>query len=65
KTRLKTFEAKGGPIVSTGFNHTGRIFAYAVTQDWSSGHMGNKPDFINQVMLHPCKEEEVKKRLKK
>lgn len=32
KTRLKTFDNKGGPIVSTGFNHTGRIFAYAVTQ---------------------------------
>ncbi|CEQ41585.1 SPOSA6832_03312 [Sporobolomyces salmonicolor] len=65
KTRLKTFENKGGPIVSTSFNHTGRIFAYAVTQDWSGGHTKHKPDFVNQVMLHPCKDEEVKKRAKK
>ncbi|GAA5825164.1 hypothetical protein JCM11251_006126 [Rhodosporidiobolus azoricus] len=65
KTRLKTFDNKGGPIASTSFNHTGRIFAYAVTQDWSGGHMSNKPDFVNKVYLHPCKDEEVKKRNKK
>ncbi|BGP25762.1 mRNA export factor [Rhodotorula toruloides] len=65
KTRLKTFENKGGPIASTSFNHTGRIFAYAVTNDWSGGHMSNKPDFVNKVFLHPCKDEEVKKRNKK
>lgn len=51
------FENKGGPIASTSFNHTGRIFAYAVTQDWSGGHMSNKPDFPNKVYLHPCKDE--------
>lgn len=51
------FENKGGPIATTSFNHTGRIFAYAVTNDWSGGHMSNKPDFPNKVFLHPCKDE--------
>jgi mRNA export factor len=54
---LAAFENKGGPISSTSFNHTGRIFAYAVTNDWSGGHMSNKPDFVNKVFLHPCKDE--------
>jgi len=65
KTRLKTFDNRGGPIACTAFNHTGSIFAYAVTQDWSTGHAGNKPDFVNKVFLHACKDEEVKKRPKK
>ncbi len=55
--RRAAFENKGGPIATTSFNHTGRIFAYAVTNDWSGGHMSNKPDFPNKVFLHPCKDE--------
>lgn len=56
-SRPAAFDNKGGPIPTTSFNHTGRIFAYAVTQDWSGGHMSNKPDFVNKVYLHPCKDE--------
>ncbi|KDE04671.1 Poly(A)+ RNA export protein [Microbotryum lychnidis-dioicae p1A1 Lamole] len=65
KTRLKSFDFKGGPIVATDFNSTGSIFAYAVANDWSQGHTGNRPDFINKVFLHPCKDDEVKPRAKK
>ncbi|KAH8924597.1 WD40 repeat-like protein [Atractiella rhizophila] len=34
RTRLKTFDNRGGPIVATGFNHTGMVFAYAIAYDW-------------------------------
>jgi len=56
-TLYPAFDAKGGPIASTSFSSSGRIFAYAVTNDWSGGHMSNKPDFVNKVYLHPCKDE--------
>ncbi|KAL8286993.1 hypothetical protein RQP46_003999 [Phenoliferia psychrophenolica] len=59
------FDDRGGPIASTSFNRSGTIFGYAVTQDWSSGHAGHTPGFVNKLMLHACKDEEVKKRAKK
>ncbi|KAI4518453.1 WD40 repeat-like protein [Schizophyllum commune Tattone D] len=65
RTRLKSFDAQPGPITSTAFNRTGTIFAYAVSYDWSKGHSGNTPGHPNKLMLHACKDEEVKKRPKK
>lgn len=65
RTRLKTFEPAPGPIACSAFNRTGNIFAYAVSYDWSKGHSGMTPGHPNKLMLHACKEEEVKKRPRK
>jgi len=65
KTRLKTFDAAPGPISCTAFNRTGTIFAYAVSYDWSKGHSGMTPGHPNKVMLHPLKDEEIKRKPKK
>ena len=62
RTRLKSFDACPGPITATTFNRNGTIFAYAVSYDWSKGHSGMTPGHPNKLMLHACKEEEVKKR---
>lgn len=62
RTRLKSFDPAPGPIATTAFNRTGSIFAYAVSYDWSKGHSGMTPGHPNKVMLHACKEDEVKKR---
>jgi len=64
KIRLKTFDNLGGPVVSTTYNHTGTIFAYAVAYDWSKGYTGMVSGMMNKVFLHACKDEEVKKRPK-
>jgi len=65
RTRLKTFDAAPGPICATTFNRNGTIFAYAVSYDWSKGHSGMTPGHPNKLMLHACKEDEVKRRPKK
>ncbi|OAX43137.1 WD40 repeat-like protein [Rhizopogon vinicolor AM-OR11-026] len=65
RTRLKTFEAAPGPISATTFNRNGTIFAYAVSYDWSKGHSGMTPGHPNKLMLHACKDDEVKRRPKK
>ncbi|KAJ6577280.1 Poly(A)+ RNA export protein [Mycena capillaripes] len=65
RNRLKTFEPAPGPISSTAFNRNGSIFAYAVSYDWSKGHSGMTPGHPNKLMLHACKDEEVKKRPRK
>ncbi|CAD6589788.1 MAG: hypothetical protein TREMPRED_005516 [Tremellales sp. Tagirdzhanova-0007] len=78
RTKLKPFSAKelnngdpearppqwGIPIVSTSFNHTHEILAYALSYDWSKGHTGVPPAGSNttKVMLHPVKPDEVKKK---
>ena len=56
------FNALPSPVVSASFNHTGTVFAYAAAYDWSKGHEGNSPSQWNKVVLHGCKEDEVKKR---
>ncbi|KAF8896566.1 WD40-repeat-containing domain protein [Infundibulicybe gibba] len=65
RTRLKTFDMAPGPIAATTFNRNGSIFAYAVSYDWSKGHSGMTPTHPNKLMLHACKEEEVRKRPRK
>ncbi|KAF7795948.1 hypothetical protein EIP86_007117 [Pleurotus ostreatoroseus] len=62
RTRLKTFEPAPGPIAATCFNRTGTIFAYAVSYDWSKGHSGMTPGHPNKLMLHACKDDEVKRK---
>ncbi|KAF8522895.1 Poly(A)+ RNA export protein [Hysterangium stoloniferum] len=65
RTRLKTFDPAPGPIACTAFNRSGTIFSYAVSYDWSKGYSGNTPGMPNKIMLHACKDEEVKKKPKK
>jgi len=77
KTRLKTFDNRGGPITSVSFNRTGTVFAYTVSYDWSQGHAGapsavpanpatNPPaSQPNKILLHALKDDEIKKRPKK
>lgn len=38
--------------------------AYALSYDWHKGHSGMTPGVSNKIMLHPCKDEEVKKKSK-
>ncbi|KAH9452402.1 hypothetical protein Pst134EA_015236 [Puccinia striiformis f. sp. tritici] len=77
KTRLKTFDNRGGPITSVSFNRTGTVFAYTVSYDWSQGHSGaqsaasttnqaggNTTSQPNKIMLHALKDDEIKKRPK-
>ncbi|KDQ13524.1 hypothetical protein BOTBODRAFT_111302 [Botryobasidium botryosum FD-172 SS1] len=65
RTRLKTFPAAEGPVTTAAFNRTSTIFAYAVSYDWSKGHGGMTPNHVNKVMLHTCKDEEVKPKVKR
>lgn len=61
-TFFPAFDSSPGPIAATAFNRNGSIFAYAVSYDWSKGHSGMTPGHPNKIMLHACKEDEVKKR---
>ncbi|CAD6892220.1 unnamed protein product [Tilletia controversa] len=65
KTRLKNFDSKGGAIPATAFNRNGAIFAYAVSYDWHKGYSHHTPQHPNQIFLHACKDEEVRRRPKK
>jgi mRNA export factor len=59
------FDAAPGPIPCSAFNRTGTIYAYAVSYDWSKGHVGAVAGHPNKVMLHALKDEEIKKKPKK
>ncbi|EJT52149.1 hypothetical protein A1Q2_06918 [Trichosporon asahii var. asahii CBS 8904] len=56
----------GTPVVSTAFNHTQEILAYAFSYDWSKGHGGVPPANppATKIMLHPVKPEEVNRKKK-
>ncbi|KAJ7220118.1 WD40-repeat-containing domain protein [Mycena pura] len=62
RVRLKTFDAAPGPISATAFSRDGSIFAYAVSYDWHKGHGGMTPGHPNKIMLHACRDEDVKKK---
>ncbi|CAA7270557.1 unnamed protein product [Cyclocybe aegerita] len=77
RVRVKTFDPYPTPVSSTAFNKDGSLFAYALSYDWHRGHAGAaltaatnstgsaEPNrMVNQtkIMLHKCKEEEVRKR---
>jgi mRNA export factor len=65
KHRLKASSNVGGAISSAEFNHTGTIYGYAVSYDWSKGYQFNTPSYPNQVRLHVVQEDEVKQKNKK
>jgi len=63
KQRLKQMGKCAAPITCGGFNHDGKILAYAVSYDWSKG--GSDPAASsgrNDIYLHAVKDEEVKPR---
>ncbi|KAJ7841339.1 Poly(A)+ RNA export protein [Mycena olivaceomarginata] len=62
RIRLKTFDPAPGPISASAFSRDGSIFAYGVSYDWHKGHGGMTPGHPNKIMLHACKDEEVKKK---
>jgi mRNA export factor len=62
KHRLKGYPTTGGSITTTGFNHNGSIFAYAVSYDWSKGYTGNTLQYQNKVMMHAVVSDECKPR---
>ena len=65
KNRLKGYPEVGGPIVSTSFNRTGNIFAYAVSYDWSKGFQSNtQQQQVTKIMLHAVAPDEAKPRPK-
>lgn len=64
KHRLKGYPEVGGTISATDFSHTGNIFAYAVSYDWSKGYSANNPQLPNKIMLHPIVGDECKPRPK-
>ena len=59
------FDPAPGPVPCTAFNRQGTIFAYAVSYDWSKGHSGMTPGHPNKLMLHACKDDEVKRKPQK
>ncbi|TBU32539.1 Poly(A)+ RNA export protein [Dichomitus squalens] len=65
RTRLKSFDPAPGPVPCSTFNRAGTIFAYAVSYDWSKGHSGMTPGHPNKLMLHACKDDEVKRKPQK
>ncbi|CCH62699.1 hypothetical protein TBLA_0I00360 [Henningerozyma blattae CBS 6284] len=62
--RLKGFPAQSGSISVVNFNRNGTVLAYAISNDWHQGHMGNRPDYPNIIKLHPTTDYEVKGRKK-
>lgn len=64
KHRLKVYPEVGGTIISTCFDRTGDIFAYAVSYDWSKGFANNTQQTVNKIMLHPVTPDECKPRPK-
>ena len=51
----------GDSISTSAFNCNGSIFAYTVSYDWSKGHVDATSRSKNDLVLHRCKDEEVKK----
>jgi mRNA export factor len=65
RRNITAFDLCPGPVSSSAFSRNGTIFAYAISYDWSKGHSGNTPGHPNKIMLHPVKDDEVKKRAQK
>lgn len=57
RTKLKTSEALDQSITTSAFNHTGQIFAYSSSYDWSKGHEFYNSQKKNYIYLHACYEE--------
>lgn len=65
RSRLKSFDPAPGPVIAGQFNRTGSLFGYAISYDWHKGHSGMTSSHPNKIMLHICKDEEVKRRVRR
>ncbi|XP_060655355.1 protein Rae1 [Drosophila nasuta] len=54
RNRLFDSLPKDQPLTKCCFNSDGRIFAYALGYDWSSGHVYYDANKQPQIFLHPC-----------
>lgn len=64
RTKLKGSEQLSQPISACAINHSGMIFAYAASYDWSKGHESFNPQQKNYIFLRNCTDE-MKPRTKK
>jgi len=62
RIRLKAFDPVAGSITTTSFNRTGTLLAYAISYDWSRGHVGMTSGYPNKVMLRAVSDEDVKRK---
>mmetsp|Transcript_21556 Transcript_21556/g.87976 ORF Transcript_21556/g.87976 Transcript_21556/m.87976 type:complete len:361 (-) Transcript_21556:2028-3110(-) len=63
KSRLKEFNKVDQPITSCCFNYDGKIFAYAVSYDWSKGAFEHNPATKKPyILLHAVQDQEIKSR---
>jgi mRNA export factor len=58
--RIQAFPSVGASISATAFSGDGKVFAYAVSYDWSKGYAGNSAQLPSKVMLHAIGPEECK-----
>ncbi|XP_065570905.1 mRNA export factor-like [Artemia franciscana] len=54
RTKLKTSEPVDQPVSAAAFNHSGHIYAYAASYDWSKGHEFNNTQVKPKIYLHSC-----------
>nr|QBH73991.1 mitotic checkpoint protein and poly(a)+ RNA export protein [Liposcelis bostrychophila] len=57
RTKLKSSDSMDQPITCCAFNHSGQIFAYSVSYDWSKGHEYYNPAKKSAIFLRACYEE--------
>lgn len=63
KQRLKQMSKCKAPIPCGAFNNDGKIYAYAVSYDWSRGAENHRPQEVpNAIYLHAVQDTEVKAR---
>jgi mRNA export factor len=60
KQRLKAFSPIQRTIPCAAFNHTGVLFAYASSYDWSKGSGYHTPGSPNEIFVHYTLDEEIK-----
>jgi len=57
---IKMQNGDPAPIVASGFNSNGNLYAYAVSYDWSRGAQGCPNTNISTIMIHRTIESEIK-----
>lgn len=62
KQRLKPFPAGYQPITQGKFNGNGKVYAYAMSYDWSKGSSHYDRDAINHIYLHAVQDNEIRNR---
>jgi len=63
--RLKLSEKMNNGITTSTFSRDGRIFAYALSYDWSKGVEGYDKSKPNQILLHAVQDSEIRPKEKK